>query len=61
MDGHMDSFGTQQQQQQRSSSSSGGSVRVLLLAWADSTRLPTSLQYYRKVHNPLFHNWFPCM
>ena len=44
MDGHMDSFGTQQQQQQRSSSSSGGSVRVLLLAWADSTRLPRT--YY---------------
>ena len=37
----MDSFGTQQQQQQQRSSS--GSVRVLLLAWADSTRLPTTV------------------
>ena len=58
MDGHMDSFGTQQQQR------SSGSVRVLLLAWANSTRLPTtqSTVYYRRVHNPLmFHYWFPCM
>ena len=66
MDGNMVSFGTH--------SSSSSSVRVLLLAWADSTRLPTtqstvlhvylphSLQYYRQVHNPLiFHYWFPCM
>ena len=62
MDGHMDSFGTQQQQQR--SSGAGGSVRVLLLAWADSTRPPTtqSTVYYRQVHNPLmFHYWFPCM
>ena len=46
------------------SSSSSGSVRLLLLAWADSTRPPTtqSTVYYRQVHNPLmFHYWFPCM
>ena len=54
MDGHMDSFDTQQQQRQRK----GADVGVGRL----NTSTYHSLQYYRQVHNQLmFHYWFPCM
>ena len=55
MDGHVDTFGTQQRQQRQRKGAVPGVSKL-------NTSTYYSLQYLRQVHNPLmFHCWFPCI